>query len=92
MQKLGQNEKATAIFQALVDSAAQSLKERSEIDFFASFGEQQSQRSRLAQNHYQAGLGYLGLGEKQKAKQEMADALKVSPDHLAAKQALAAMD
>jgi len=92
LQKLGQADKATPIFQALVDSATQSLKERSEIDFFSSFGEQQSQRLRLAQSHYMAGLGYLGLGDKQKAKQEIAEALKISPDHLAAKQALAAVD
>lgn len=92
LQKLGQTDRATEAFQALRDSAAGSLKERSEIDFFASFGEQQSQRSRLAQNHYLAGLGYLGLGDRQKARQELSEALKVSPDHLAAKQALAAMD
>jgi len=91
-EKLGQTEKATPIFRSLVESAAQSRKERPEIDFSASLEQQQSRRARLAQNHYLAGLGYLGLGEKQKAKQEMAEALKISPDNLAAKHALASID
>jgi hypothetical protein len=35
------------------------------------------------------GLGQLGLGEKDKAKQEFSLALQASPDHWAAKTALA---
>jgi len=61
----------------------------SQIDFFAKFGEQQSQRSRLADAHYMAGLGYLGLNEKGKARQEFNQALEAGPDHLGAKTMLA---
>jgi Tfp pilus assembly protein PilF len=32
-----------------------------------------------------AGLGYLGLNEKDKARQEFNQALEASPDHLGAK-------
>jgi hypothetical protein len=38
--------------------------------------------------HYVAGLGYAGLGEKEKARGEFAAALAAMPDHLGAKLAL----
>jgi tetratricopeptide (TPR) repeat protein len=90
MEKLGEKEKAKAAFEALVKEANQALRQGSaKIDYFASFGEQQSQRSRLSLAHYVAGLGHLGLGDKAKAKEEMTRALEVSPDHLGARSALA---
>lgn len=90
MQKLGDGAKAKTLFEGLVNDAKQSLQQTSaKIDYFASFGEQQSQRGRLALAHYVGGLGYLGLGEKAKAKEEMTEALKASPDHLGARSTLA---
>ncbi len=90
LEKLGQSDKAQALFQNLVKSGAQMLQQASaKIDFFASFGEQQSQRSRLANAHYIAGLGYLGLNEKEKARQEFTQALQFSPDHLGARTSVA---
>ena len=38
-----------------------------------------------AYSHYLAGLGYLGLGNKSKAREEFDAALKISPDYLDAK-------
>jgi hypothetical protein len=38
--------------------------------------------------HYSAGLGYAGLGNKSKAKEEFTAALAASPDFLSAKIAL----
>ena len=35
--------------------------------------------------HYLSGLGYLGLGDKTKAKEEFKNALQISPDFLSAK-------
>jgi tetratricopeptide (TPR) repeat protein len=90
LQKLGKKEDVEGMFQDLVESGKEALgRTSSQIDFFAKFGEQQSQRSRLANAHYMAGLGYLGLNEKDKARQEFKQALEASPDHLGAKTMLA---
>jgi tetratricopeptide (TPR) repeat protein len=93
LRKLGKKEKVEEIFQDLVKSGNEELERTSsQIDFFAKFGEQQSQRSRLASAHYTAGLGYLGLNEKDKARQEFNQALEAGPDHLGAKTMLAQLD
>jgi len=86
LRRLGDTGAAEEIFRNLVQASAAALQRGSEkIDFFASFGEQQSQRSRLALAHYIAGLGQLGLGVTDKGRQEMAQVLTISPDHLGAK-------
>jgi len=89
LRKLGDEQKATEQFQQLVKTGTERLQQGTETDFFASFGRQQSQRSRTANAHYLAGLGHLGLGDKDKAKEELTLALESSPDHLGAKTALA---
>jgi tetratricopeptide (TPR) repeat protein len=92
MKRLGgQDEKAQAGFQSLVKSAEEALKQSAAIDPSAAFNVQQSQRSRLAMTHYIAGLGHLGLGEKEKAKEAFEKAIQVSPDHLGAKTKLMEM-
>jgi len=93
LRKLGKGEDVEEIFRDLVESGKEALERTSsKIDFFAKFGEQQSQRSRLADAHYKAGLGYLGLNEKDKARQEFNQALEAGPDHLGAKTMLSQMD
>ena len=52
----------------------------------------QSPRARLATAHYISGLGYLGLGDKGRAKQELTEALQFSPDLLGARSVLSAME
>jgi len=93
LRKLGSSENVEEIFQDLVKSGKEALERTSsQIDFFAKFGEQQSQRSRLADAHYMAGLGYLGLNEKDNARREFNQALDAGPDHLGAKTMLAQLD
>jgi tetratricopeptide (TPR) repeat protein len=46
--------------------------------------------ARPAAAHYAAGLGHLGLGEKDQARQEFDEALKLNPAHVGARSALAA--
>jgi len=90
LEKLGRTQQARPIYEELVRRATQTLQQTSpEIDFFASFGEQQSQRSRLAGAHYVKGLGHLGLAEADKARQEFEAALRYMPDHLGARTQLA---
>jgi tetratricopeptide (TPR) repeat protein len=93
LQKLGQAEKAETMLRDLVSSASQALDTDSEvIDFFASFGEQQSQRTQLAMAHYILGLGYSGLNDAGKAKAELNEALKISPALVGARVMLARLD
>ncbi len=89
--KLHREGEAGEIFQNLVKSARQALEEAagSEGALSSPGRRQQSPRARLASAHYLAGLGYLGLGENAKAKQELTRALEISPDHLGARTALA---
>jgi tetratricopeptide (TPR) repeat protein len=92
LQKLGQNARARGIFSALVKVGTAALKESAAIDYFAKFGERQSRRNRMAQAHYVVGLGYLGLEEKAKAREEFQEALGLNAYHLEARTRLAALD
>ena len=93
LQKLGQDGKAKAMFQSLVKSGQQAIQEVSAgAGSTAGTGRrQQSPRARLAMAHYLAGLGYLGLDDKEKAKEELTQALETSPDLLGARTVLAAL-
>jgi tetratricopeptide (TPR) repeat protein len=90
--RLGQNDKAEATFRGLVDSANQALRQSpAETDSGASFEVLRAGRDRLATAHYVAGLGYLGLNDRDKARQEMAQALQASPDHPGVRAAIAGL-
>jgi tetratricopeptide (TPR) repeat protein len=91
MEKLGKPADAKAVYRSLVAAAADALRQAPKIDFFASFGDQQSQRARLADAHYLAALGHLGLGDQGAAQQALAEALKANPAHLAARTTLASL-
>jgi tetratricopeptide (TPR) repeat protein len=87
-EKLGQGDKAKALFEGLLEgrnAATQGEPGR---------GRQQPQstRARQAATHYTAALGYLGLNDRAKAKDELRQAVEISPDLLAARRALAAME
>ncbi len=86
LKKLGQDEKAVEIFQELVKSGIEALgRTSSETDFFSAFADRQSPRARKATAHYITGLGFLGLSETQKAKEEFTQALQKNPGHLVRK-------
>jgi tetratricopeptide (TPR) repeat protein len=89
LRKLGEADRASALFQRLVKSGASALAQRDKVDFFAKFGEQQTERARIAQAHYIAGLGHSGLGDAEAAMREFKEALAASPHHLGARTALA---
>ncbi|MCX5644249.1 MAG: DUF5107 domain-containing protein [Phycisphaerae bacterium] len=90
LQRLGEVDRAKALFQQLVDTGTQTLAKAANP---APAGGDVSlvQRIQTADAHYLTGLGQLGLSEKDKARQEFSLALQVSPDHWAAKTALAGM-
>jgi tetratricopeptide (TPR) repeat protein len=92
LQKLGQPDKAKAIFQGLVDSGQRALTRPEPTEAGRSGrGGAQSPRLRSANAHYSMGLGYLGLGDAAKAKVELSQAVETSPDLLGARTALAGL-
>lgn len=87
--KLGRNRDAHQIFSQLIAMGNQALAAPSETDYFAKFGERQSNRFRLAEGHYLIGLGALGEGETARAKAEFQAALELNVNHLGATTELA---
>jgi tetratricopeptide (TPR) repeat protein len=85
-QKLGDSARAATLFNQLLTTGTQAATQNAlpaNTDTLPA-----TQRSTIADAHYLIALGNLGLGNKDKAKEELNVALKVSPDHLAAKEAL----
>jgi tetratricopeptide (TPR) repeat protein len=87
LQKLGEADRARALFQQLVDTGTGTLAKVPNST--AGSDVPLAQRIQAADAHYLIGLGQLGLNEKDKARQEFSLALQASPDHWAAKTALA---
>ena len=88
-QKLGNKEGNEAVFNELVTSAASALNKpgNADVDATQAIGRQPS-RNISAMAHYNAGLGYAGLGNKSKAREEFNAALTILPDYINAKIAL----
>ena len=90
-QKLGDEEKATQIFNEMIRSAEQSLEAGEGDRFFAKFGERESEEARLAEAHFLMGLGYLGNGQETEARKEFEAALALNLNHLQVRRQLAEM-
>jgi tetratricopeptide (TPR) repeat protein len=86
--KLGQPDKAKALFQELVNSGQRTADQPVPSFAGGGRGRPQSGRARTAMAHYTMGLGYLGLNERDKAKAELTQSLELSPDLLGARTAL----
>ena len=90
LRKLGQTDKANALFQQMVDAASQVLQgDAAKLDLGAPLETVRMQRMTLATAHYAAGLGYLGMNDIPKARQSLTQALAASPDYVGAKATLA---
>ena len=87
LQKLGQADRAKTLFQQLLDTGTQALASRPVPANTATVPA--GARSAAADAFCLSALGNLGLGNKDQARQQLTNALKISPDHLAAKLALA---
>ena len=67
-QKLGQTDGIDAVFHELVDSGTSALNQQDDSGTSGSFkSRRQSPRNNAATAHYTIGLGYAGLGNKEKA-------------------------
>ncbi len=81
-RKLGQAAEAETALRGLLETAEQALEPG---DSSEGPRRRQSPAARTALAHYVRGLAQLGLGEKQKARQEFTEALAAAPDCLGAK-------
>jgi tetratricopeptide (TPR) repeat protein len=87
-QKLGKSEGENA-FNELITAAASVLSPAPDSGSDAALNPGQVQSTANAINaHYNAGLGYSGLGIKLKAKEEFEEALRLQPDYLNARIAM----
>jgi tetratricopeptide (TPR) repeat protein len=85
LQTLQEADEAQRLFTGLEKHGQQELERESEsVDYFAKFGEKRAERLRLAEAHFLAGLGALGLGKQQDAHDHFRQALELHPAHLGA--------
>jgi tetratricopeptide (TPR) repeat protein len=84
--KLGRKDQAMKIFNSLISEGERILKRSSaaETDFFAKFGEKEAENARLSNGYLLIGLGNKGLGEKDKANENLKKALELSASNLIA--------
>ena len=88
-QKLGLNEDTKLVFEKMSDLKTNMDTEKSGgPDYQFINARKLPSRENQAMPHYIAGLGYSGLGNKEKAREEFQAALAISPDYLNAKIAL----
>jgi len=88
LKRLGRMAEANKMFDDLIASGRGLLEKAVGLDFFAKFGEKQSETKRRAQAHYLLGLGYLGKGKRNEAKAEFEKALQLNSNHFKAKHQL----
>jgi len=92
-QKLGNNAVNEVLFNELVASATSALNQAANAgDKNSQDSNHQRSQMNIAMAHYMAGLGYTGLGNKSKAREEFNNALHSIPDFLNAKIALNQLD
>jgi tetratricopeptide (TPR) repeat protein len=85
-QKNGNKKRAEQIFNSLIAAGEKETGSKSPSpDFFAKFGEKEAENARLSNSYMIIGLGYKGLGNKEKAKENLVKATELSAGNLWAK-------
>ena len=80
--KLGNKEQAKKIFESLIATADRQLQASESSEVGVIFGRGEASGERLSRLHTMRGLGYKGLGDVQKAKEDLNKALELSPSNL----------
>ena len=83
--KLGQKVKASEIFNSMIEEGNKRIKQGSETDFFAKFGEREAENVQLSNACLLKGLGYKGLGDATQAKENLTRAVELSASNLYAR-------
>ncbi|HEY3388294.1 MAG TPA: DUF5107 domain-containing protein [Prolixibacteraceae bacterium] len=81
-QKLGNQTKATEDFKMLIEEGNKRLKQGSEIDFFAKFGEKEAGNVQQSNAYLLKGLGFKGLGNMNLANENLKKAVELSASNL----------
>jgi tetratricopeptide (TPR) repeat protein len=90
LDELGERQHAQTIYAALVQSGQRRLSPGDGVDFFAKFSEQHVSHTREAQAHYLIGLGQLGLGRADLAREAFERCLRLDVSHVWAAEQLKA--
>jgi tetratricopeptide (TPR) repeat protein len=83
--KLGDKAKASEYFNSLIEEGNKRIKQGSEIDYFAKFGEREAENVQLSNAYMLKGLGYKGLGDTSAATENLKKAVELSASNLYAK-------
>jgi len=83
--KLGKKEQAKKIFDSLQSEADSQLQVSATSEVGVIFGRSESSNDRMSRLYTMRGLGYKGLGDLQKAKDDLNKALELSRSNLWAK-------
>lgn len=86
--ELKDKSKANEVFDALVASGDQLLNDKPEGEFFTIFGERDAESTRKSMAYTVRGLGHKGLGQADKAQQDLKKAVALSVGNLWARTAL----
>jgi len=81
-KKLGRADKANEQFDNIIAAGKDRLKAGGSMDFFAKFGEQQTEEARKASGYYLIGLGYLGKGQREEATKQLEKAVDLNINHI----------
>jgi tetratricopeptide (TPR) repeat protein len=85
LKKLGDKERASEYFNALINEGEKRLTSGAGVDFFAKFGEKEAENVRLSNAYLLKGLGYKGLGDSKRAKENLEKAVDLSVSNLYAR-------
>jgi tetratricopeptide (TPR) repeat protein len=93
-QKLGQEDKAQELFRGLVQFGQSELQQPEPTAVTNGFYPEHriSTHARVANAHYLAGLGYVGLKDQAAAKTELSKAVQLSPGMVSARAALSRLE
>ena len=82
--KLGNKEQSKKIFDSLIAEADRQLQQSSNAEVGVIFGGRETANDRMSRLYTMRGLGYKGLGELQKAQDDLNKALELSQSNLLA--------
>jgi tetratricopeptide (TPR) repeat protein len=80
-RQLGQEQKASKVFDELIRLGEEELQKKVDVDFFSKFGSGQLPHVQQAQAHFMIGLGCLGNNRKNQATQSFQKAITLDVNH-----------
>jgi tetratricopeptide (TPR) repeat protein len=89
LAKIGKEAEAAEEFDGLIRRGEEAAAEKPRVDFFAKFGAGHSDAARKARGLVLAGLGRLGKGDRDGARKDFEEALRLDPANLRARNGLA---